>query len=103
MLYAFLGSVLAGSLATVWTLWRKSKVETALKGAQKDLEATRKEIAEWIAKHTLLTGEYNSLVDHANAQIAQLNKEKEDLLDALQKSGKPGVFADLLRSRNTKA
>lgn len=101
MLYALIGSLLTGGLTTLYTLWRKSQVENHLTAVQKDLEATRKELAEWIAKHTQITVEYNRLVDHANAQIAQLQKDKESLEDALKNSGKPGVFADLLRARNT--
>lgn len=102
MLYAFLGSFLLGSLTTVFVLWRKSQVETKLRGVEKDLSAAQKEIKDWKQSSDSLKSEYNNLVDHANAQVAQLQKDKEDLLNALEKSGKPGVFADLLRARNTK-
>lgn len=102
MLYAFLGSLLAGGLATFYVLWRKAKVETELKGVQKDLAARDKEITALKESYETLRGEYNKLVDAANEEIATLRREKEELLDALQKSGKPGVFADLLRQRNAK-
>ncbi len=52
-------------------------------------------------KYKELVKDYNGIVDDANAQISTLQNEKKELLDALEKSGKPGVFADLLRARNT--
>lgn len=101
MLYAFIGSLLAGSLATVFVLWRKAQVEARLAESLEKLKAASKEIEERAEAFDHLKSEYNSLVDRANAQIAELHKEKERLLDALEKSGKPGVFGELLRSRNT--
>lgn len=49
-----------------------------------------------------LVTQYNSLVKDSNDQISTLQKQRDELLHALENSGKPGVFADLLRERNTR-
>ena len=103
MLYALIGSLLAGSLGTVIALWAKARVEKKLVGVQAELKATALREQGWKESCESLKTEYNNLVDHANAEIAKLNEEKKELLNALEKSGKPGVFADLLRIKNTKA
>lgn len=103
MLYAFLGSLLAGAGTTFFVLWRKAQVEKQLVSVQKDLKQALKDALGWKESREELEREYNSLVDSANEEIATLRKEKEELLNALEKSGKPGVFADLLRKQNAKS
>lgn len=99
MLYAFIGSLLAGSLGTVIALWLKARTEKKLVGVQAELKAALERELGWKESCDTLKNEYNNLVDHANAEIAKLNDEKKELLNALEKSGKPGVFADLLRAK----
>lgn len=101
MFYALIGSLLAGGLSTAILLFLRSRVETKLVEAQKDLLAERKAHEITDSEFTQIKTEYNKLVEHANDQIKTLEKERDDLLNALSKVNAPGVFADLLRKRNT--
>lgn len=89
MLYT-IGSLVIGAISTGFSLWLKARKESQMAENYHRLQE----------KYDTLVNQYNALVTDANGQIKTLQKQRDELLDALQNSGKPGVFADLLRKRN---
>lgn len=97
MLYAFLGSSLLGALTAAWLLWRKGRVETALADATNALGIANINIQGWKESYALLQDQLSRSQEDTQTVKAQRDAYLKELTDA----GTPGVFADLLRKRNT--
>lgn len=101
MIYAFLGSLLAGGLAVAFFLWRKSVVEKerdVLKIKLQDAEAQNAVIMKTIADNQAI---YEDQLGRRDSQIAVIRKERDDAIDRLVKSGAPGSVGSLLRESAT--
>lgn len=101
MLYALLGTLLLGGLSTLYLLWRKSQVEGDLRETQQKLVIANNAANSWEISYNLLKKTSDDKLARANQELATVKGQNDDLLKALEKSGNPGVFAELLQKRNT--
>lgn len=90
MLYT-IGSLVIGAISTGFSLWLKYRNERILR---EQYIALRKD-------HQALVNDYNKLVESVNNELETVRKQRDEALQALEKADKPGVFANLLRKRNT--
>lgn len=101
MFYGFLASLVAGGLTTLFLLWSRSKVQDKLDSASLKLTMKTTECESWKQSWQLLQKTSADQTARFNQEIDTLQKQNDDLLQALQKSGNPGVFAELLQKRNS--
>lgn len=99
MLAAFIVSLLAGSLSTALLLWRKSVVEKSLAESR----ATEKLATEAARRSQeelgLRAKAYEDQLSRQRDQLETLRKQRDQAIETLATSGKPGSITDLIRMR----
>ena len=101
MTYALLASLVAGALSTLYLLWRKSQVEGELGKTKSDLLLKTNEAKGWKISYDILKKSTDDQLARKDNEIQTLETQNAEYLEALEKSGSPGVFAELLQKRNT--
>lgn len=101
MLYALLGSFLLSGIAVSVLAWQKVKAQRQADNYKNRLADEKEFTADLLktieSNHKISDIQIKSL----GSQLAQVQKEKDDAILQLVKSGKPGSVNELLRKRNT--
>ncbi len=100
MLYAFLGSLSLGGLATALLLWRKSVVEKALVASQASEKDAQDRANRALSELELQRSAFTDQLARSASQLETVRIQRDQAISALAKSTTPGSIAELLRLRN---